>query len=88
MTMVHVVHDPGHTAAWKGWSPSMEMRQERQVAHEQPRCGEVVGGTATECTVVCCCFLLVMPELVVLAVLCQRVMVLQLNHTTGAACCS
>jgi hypothetical protein len=39
---------------------------------------------AIECAAVCCCFMLVVLELVVLAVLCQCIVVLQLHHAIGA----
>jgi len=50
-------------------SPPVEARRERERrrAREQPRCGEVAGGTAAECAAVCCCFPCAVVELVVLA---------------------
>jgi hypothetical protein len=65
-----VVRDP---AAWKQQGrrcPAVEMRREwerRRAREQQPRCGEVAGGTAAECAAVCCCIPLAALELVVLA---------------------
>uniref|UniRef100_A0A0E0BVE6 Uncharacterized protein n=1 Tax=Oryza glumipatula TaxID=40148 RepID=A0A0E0BVE6_9ORYZ len=51
-------------------SPAVEMRRERErrrAREQQPRCGEVAGGTAAECAAVFCCFPFAVVELVVLA---------------------
>jgi hypothetical protein len=51
-------------------SPAVEMRRERErrrAREQQPRCGEVAGGTAAECAAVFCCFPFTVVELVVLA---------------------
>uniref|UniRef100_A0A0D9Y1L8 Uncharacterized protein n=1 Tax=Leersia perrieri TaxID=77586 RepID=A0A0D9Y1L8_9ORYZ len=52
-------------------SPAVETRESRRRRGEQhqkqPRCGEVAGGTATDCAAVCCCFPFAVVELVVLA---------------------
>ncbi|CAD6269364.1 unnamed protein product [Miscanthus lutarioriparius] len=61
-------------------SPPVEARRERERrrAREQPRCGEVAGGTAAECAAVCGCFPCAVVEFVVLvavrvpAALCRR----------------
>jgi hypothetical protein len=48
---------------WREW-------ERRWAREQQPRCGEVVGGTAAECAAVFCCFPFAVIKLVVLATVC------------------
>lgn len=48
-------------------SSAVEMRRERErrrAREQQPRCGEVAGGTAAECAAVFCCFPFAVVELI------------------------